>query len=181
MGQYLCCGIATGITAKKVNIEGWKMLTKKQIIDKLNNQLNLDIYDIEEDEKNVYFSIKKDIFEENIIPFIKEQLLKVNSTSIKEDVEEISKLEGKNYSELMNIAKEKSVIPFQYFEGYRVTNNVTYLSDYDFLCYADVISYLFDGKIIIESYGDLFDYLRKSIIQSSDNPIRDAAIVTMIG
>jgi len=157
------------------------VVTKDEIINSLSKKMNLSIYNIEESENYVYLKLKKEILEENIISFIKEQFKKIDSSWAKKYYDEICKLEVKKYDELMEIAKEKSITPFQYSEGSIYSNDVSYLIDGNNYCCADVISYFSEGKVIMECYSCLFEYFRETIIESTDNPIKDAFVITITG
>lgn len=178
MGQYLSCGIATEIIVEK----RWDSTEK--ILEKMKNKIDLNIYDISQDDKYICLSIKEDIFEKYAIPFIEEQLepVKNNLTTEKElrSLKNFEELKGKSYEELIKISNEKSNYFFQRTEGNRVCNDVSYLTDGN-IAYADVINYISDGKIFMECYHDIFDYIRSLMIKSSTNPIRTAAVVTIIG
>lgn len=181
MGRYLACCIATTITVEKVKDRFSNPSTKNEIINMLSEKINLGIYNIKEDEENVYFELKEDVFEKNATSFIKEQLKKIDLKHIKEDYEEICKLEGKKYNELMKVAKKKSIESFQYLNGSIFCNDASYLTNGEYNCYADVIIYLIEGKVIFESYYTMFKYFRKLILESTDNPIKDAVVVTITG
>lgn len=178
MGQYLDCGIATEIIVEK------RRNSTEKILEKIKNKIDLNIYNISQNDELVCLDIKEDVFEKYAIPFIEEQLemVKSNLTTEKElkSLKNLEELKGKSYEELIKISNEKSNYFFQRLEGNRFCNDVSYLTDGD-IAYADVISYISDGKIYMECYHDIFDYIRKLIIKSSKNPIRTAAVVTIIG
>ena len=82
--------------------------------------------------------------------------------------------------EIMEYADIRSCICFQLDRGTIVSNNVNYLIP-GHTAFADIIDYISDGKIIMECWNELFSYLRKAIIKSSNNPIRTAVVVTITG
>lgn len=178
MGQYLACGIATKIIVEK------KWNKTEEVLKKMKRRIDLNIYNISENDKYICLDIKENIFEKYAIPFIEEQLeiIKDNITNerILEDFKNFKELEGKSFEELVKISNEKSNYFFQKLEGNRFCNDVSYLTKGDF-AYADIISYISDGKIFMECYYNMFDYIRKLIVKSSTNPIRTSAIVTIIG
>ena len=47
--------------------------------------------------------------------------------------------------------------------------------------YADIIEYISDGKIIMECWDSMFRYIRNLIVNSSNNPIKIAAVITLVG
>lgn len=176
MGTYLSCGIATRLTVDKNNYR------KEEILEELKGTIDLNIYKIREDENKMYLDIKEEVFEKYAIDFIEEQLefMKDNDEYIIESLNKIQKIKSKKYDELVEIAKEKSIENFQFEQGFWICNDVSYLSK-KVSIYADVVLYIFDGRAIMESYAGIFRYLRKTIIESSTNPIRTAVVITIIG
>ena len=47
--------------------------------------------------------------------------------------------------------------------------------------FCNLIDFIGDGKVLFECYNEIFTYLRNCIINSSSNPIRTAAFITIIG
>lgn len=176
MGRYLSCGIATNLTIKK------NYYNRGEVFEKIKDEINLDIYRITEDENMIYLDIKEKVFEDYAIDFILEQLdsIKEKSKHVYEALEELEQVKGKSYNELIDISKEKSIYTFQFMEGSLWSNDISYLCD-DLEIHADVISYILDGKIIIESYYELFRYFREKIIKTSNSPIKTACVVLTIG
>lgn len=180
MGAYLSCGIAKSIAIDKKQRFCGKY-EKEEILEEIKKEIDLNIYDIKETENAIYLELKPKIFEENAVAFVKEQLEKrnLNKDYVKEDLEKIKKLEGKDYEELIEAAKEKSCRPFQLIEGCILTNDISYISDSKFEIHADIIIYIMDGKAIMECYSDLFYYLRKTIMNESNNPIKSSVVLTL--
>lgn len=173
--MFIDCGIATRIVIEK---EYWKT---EEILESIKNEIDLSIYNVIDEENYIFLEMKKDIFEKNAVDFIKEQLsLIVDKKGSKERIEELRNLENKSYEELMEIANYKKYISFQFVEGCRYSNDISYIAK-KFYAYADVVSYISDGKVFFECYSDIFYYLRKTIIANSKNPIRTAAVITIIG
>ena len=65
MGLALVVGVATKIVVEKENYYEGKC-TNEEILEDLKDELKFDLYDIEEDEQNVIFYIKEDVFVNNI-------------------------------------------------------------------------------------------------------------------
>lgn len=133
--------------------------------------------------------MKKEYIEKYAVPFVEEQLKIVleNMADI-EDYERISKnlkellenSKGKNYKELMQMAEEQQNINFELAEGNLFTNDISYIGD-GLTIFADLITYLNDGKIVMETYYDMFRYFRNTIIKSSDSPIKTSAMISIVG
>ena len=176
MSRWLTCGIATRITVIKDGD------TKENIINELQKELDLNIYNVGEDSKCVYLDMKENMFKEYAIAFVKEQLstLKVEETYLKNELAKLDEIANDSYDEIMEYADICSCICFQLDKGTIVSNNVNYLIP-GHTAFADVIDYISDGKIIMECWNELFSYLRKAIIKGSNNPIRTAVVVTITG
>lgn len=177
MGQYLACGVATCINIRKGRY------TTNQILEDLKLKMNLDIFNIFDDEEVMCLEIKKDIFEENIIDFIKSQIIPVNGRHLKEQLEYLDKFKGKNFDEMIEFSKEENDPVFYYSEGYfNITNIVSYIfTNVDCDATVDMVSYISEGKIIMECWYNMFCYLRDRIVKSTDNPLKDAIFVAIDG
>ena len=182
MGRYLYCGIATKITILKDKGYSKEKYSKEEILEEFGKELDLSIFQVEENEKTVILKIKEEIFENNIVDFITEQLkeLKYRDKYIKEELEKLQEIKGLNFYEIMEFANKKRNYVFQYLEGCIVTNDIRYITE-KFITYADVICYVGNGKIFMEEYHNVFYYIRNLIIKSSKNPIRTAAVITIVG
>lgn len=184
MGKFLCVGIATKVFVKK---DGY---SKEKIINQLKKTLDLKIYDEPiEDEKFLLLGMKTEYIEKYAVPFVEEQLKIVLENMVDiEEYERISKnlkellenSKGKNYEELMQMAEEQQSINFELAEGNLFTNDISYIGD-GLTIFADLITYLNDGKIIMESYYDMFRYFRNTIIKSSNSPIKTSAMISIVG
>lgn len=182
MGRYLDCGIATKITILKDGGYLRGKYSKEEILKEIGKEVDLNIYNVEESEKEIYLNIKETILENNIVEFITEQLkvLEDKNKYIKEALEKLQEIKGLTYSEIMKIANEKSIYVLQFLEGCILANDISYITK-NFIIYADIISYVGNGKILMEQYYSLFYYIRNLIVKSSKNPIRTAAVITIIG
>ena len=183
MGQYLACGLAEKIyiTKKQENFIT-KYYTKENIISLLENKLNLEIYDITEDDCFVYLTLKDDIFNKYALSFIEKEL---NNTVTSEKVNALSSLDQfRNLSkhDFMEELYKKNNRFISFFEGHKYTNNISYIFDDTKLnIFCDLIYFINDGKTFFECYYSLFYYLRKTIIEKSNNPIKDAFVLCLIG
>ena len=66
------------------------------------------------------------------------------------------------------------------FRSSLFTNDISYIGD-GLTIFADLITYLNDGKIVMETYYDMFRYFRNTIIKSSDSPIKTSAMISIVG
>lgn len=177
MGQFLACGVATCISIIK---NGY---STERILEDLKLKMNLDIFNVVDDEKVMCLEIKKDIFENNILDFIREQITPVRGHFLNKELEYLDEFEGKSFEEMIRYSKENNSKAFFYSEGYlKVTNIVSYIFT-NVRCDAsiDMVSYISDGKIIMECWFELFCYLRDRIAKSTNNPLKDAVFVVIDG
>lgn len=180
MGRYLSCGVAYTIYIKNLGDDN----KNEEVLSRIGQNIDLSLYD-RSDEKNdkyIILKMKKDIFEKNIVEFIEEQsnyFDQYSRTKIKQDLE---KIKGKEYKELMEIATKHSLQSFCFFKGNEICNDAFYLdSDMKSLIFCDIIDFYSTGKILIENYAIFFSYLRRCTIETSNNPIKTALVLTIIG
>ena len=64
MGLALVVGVATKIVVEKE--DDYKYCTKEEILRDLKDELNFNLYDVEEDERRVIFYIREDVLVKNI-------------------------------------------------------------------------------------------------------------------
>lgn len=175
MGQYLTVGVATKIFIEKGGEE------KENLRDEFNKNFNLKLYDIYEEENYFILTLKKEMLEKNISKLIGEMKQKARQTG-EEDYNNIEReLNKKKYDEILEIAKEKKLYRFQFFEGSKFTNDVGYILKESRIAFCDIIGIEMDGKVFFECYYDIFYFLRNSIIESLKNELKDAIVVTLIG
>ena len=118
----------------------------------------------------------------NVINFIIEQAEDFFETDKDYTIRQLDTLKGLKYDDLINVSKEKRISSFHFFDGYSyICNDINYIDKQCKDIYCDIISFICDGKVFFESCYDIFTYLRNRIIKSSNNPIRTATVVTMIG
>ena len=178
MGQYIGCGVATELSVRKGKY------SKSEILKEMEKELDLSIYNISENENEIYFNIKDDIFDKNILPFIIEQMedLAKERKSIDEDIKILKEFnsfkefqkeyrnnEEKEYNDLINILLEYE------WDLWKIST----LSN-DFNVSGTALLYLYNGKVIMEEYKSLFYYLRKNIIKGSKNPLKTAFIIDLV-
>ncbi len=118
MGTYLCTGICTKIQISKNDIET-KKLTLKEIIKELHKEIDLELFDEKEDEKTIYWSIKKEYIEHGLIDFLKSQYeIYDKKEDYSEYYREIEK--AKTYGKILELAQKPLGQNFQtsYHPGY---------------------------------------------------------------
>jgi len=177
MGRYLSCGIATQIIIYKRYHE-----ENDKILERIGKNFDLNIYDRTDCENGIILKLKEDMIEQHAIDFAIEQTEKFSERNKKEAKQRLETLRGLRFKDMLEKAKENHVYEFYFYEGNRVCNDISYL-DPDGNCkvICDIVDIISNGKVLLECYEDLFTYFRNCIIQSSKNPIRTAAVVTIVG
>lgn len=179
MGQYINIGLATTIYVTKENLWG-EDHTIKEVSETLSENLNLDLYTVEETKKSIIFSIKEDVFADNIIDFLKTEY---KYLGCEEDAEEIfNAINEIPKKELLKKIEDRDILfeNFQFTERGYDSNDISYLSK-DLQIYADIVSYELEGKVFLECYSELFKYLKKRITESMTNPLKDALVISIFG
>ena len=178
MGRYIACGIATEMVIEKE----WKNDDNNEILKDLGKKVDLNLYEITEEEARIILTMKKEIFEKNAVDCILEQLKYCRQRQREEDEEKIKQLKDLKYDELMKIAEKKSICSFQLNKGNYYSSDISYLLENSRAnIFCDMVFYVLDGKIILECWYDVFTYLRKCIINSSTSTIKTSLVVDIVG
>lgn len=173
--MYLNCGVATCISIKK------DRYSTEEILEDLKLNMNLDIFDIQDEEKYLYLNIKEDIFEDNIIDFIKSQITIAGNTDLERDFEFLEGFEGKTLDEMIEYSKNYNRMPFYHSRGYfSISNDISYIfTNIQCNATADMVIYISEGKIIMECWFSIFKYLREKLVNATDNVLKDALFLTI--
>ena len=167
MGQFLAIGLRIKATIYKDEME--KHLNGKTIDDVLGQieaKFGLsDIYDRNEKDDCYVYSLKKDILDKEYVPFIERFYALRYSEGNKHDsgvaIEELKKLA--DTSARLAVLEDRSFQTYQEGDGvdYFDTNEygTSYIRIYNYNAILSI-----DGKIIMECYGELFDFFRRCIV-----------------
>ena len=178
MEKYLCFGIATKIIIK--NSLKCKDEKLEEKLKRLECNLDLNLYDIHYTDNSIILEIKKDIFEKNAIKFIIEQWTNIEYKDRLYIIDQYLILADSKYGRLIEIATDRIIPSLRFFKSENVFNDISYidtLRESDILC--DLFCYLVDSKISIQNEECALNYLRKCIIESSRNPIKKAAVISI--
>ena len=184
MGQYIIIGTATGIYVRKES--RYSTYNIEQIKEILSKKLNLSLYDITEDEKYIYLLIKSKILSENIIDLLQNEykILGIDINNEKNN-KLFEKIKNTPYNQILNEIQSGhlNTYNFQFLKAtYHTSNDISYIdNDSDLEIYADIIAFYLSEKVILESYYDLFDYLRNKIVKATDNTLKDDIFITLFG
>lgn len=178
MREYLSCGFAKRIVIRSRKEDE----SKEKILERIGQNIKLNIYDIINDDDYIILNIKKAIFEKNIYELVKEQINKQSMCEYEKLYMEyeVKKIKDKNYEDLIALAKNHEIGIFYFKRGGEFQNDISYL-DPEEKCeiYCDLIELFQTGETFFECYNEIFRYFRKCIINSSDNEIKSAMVITM--
>ena len=178
MKNYLCFGIATKLIIKN------KLEFQEEPLDEtlsdLKFKLDLELYDIKYLKNSIVLEIKKDIFEKYAIDFIKEQWLNIDYKERFYIIQNFDTLKNLKYEKIMSEVKYGFVRSCHFLSSDKIFNDISYvdiLGKSNISC--DLFSYLIDGPLLLKNEECTLNYLRNSIIESSENPIRKGAFISI--
>ena len=170
MREYLTCGIAKRIVIRSED----EQEDKETILERIGQNIDLNLYNRIDDEEYIILNIKKDIFEKNVHELIDEQTKRFYMN----EYEKI--FIGYQLKDLKNMKYEEILKYFNIKRGDSVTNNISYLdSTGKCVIYCDLLEFFGTGDTFFECYNDIFTYFRNCIINSSKNAIRTSMVITM--
>lgn len=180
IGQCIAIGVGTTITLEKSRRfgEDYTIETAKSEVEKI---LNLDLYNITEDDTYVYFKIKEEIFKNNLYNLLENEYQELYPG---EQIENLSEVKNKTPEELIQDLDDGTITSydFHFCEAGYCSNDISFLipnSKADL--YIDMIAFYLTDKVLMESYATFFKYVRSKIISSTDNPLKDDVFVTIYG
>ena len=173
MGRYLASGIATKIVIRR------DQFSKEEILNQIMENVDLKLYDVYDSDPNwLFLEIKKEVFENNIIELLKEEINYCGKHDIAFIKKAIDDLQNQKKDMLLEYIKTDSEVLY-YSDGCLVSNNLGYISD-KLRAFCDIIPIVSDGKIDMECYNEIFLYLRRHIVKSLENELKGAMQVSII-
>lgn len=175
MGTYLVNGIVKNIYVRK----GSKAPAKESFETFFKQEINLDYYNYSEDPKSYSWTIKGEMFNSNFLEFLEEQfqLYYNEKESAKNVIEELKKT--KSAQEIIELSDSRSLPNFQSVDAsgyFRLKNTEGAYSGVS--ANYSLMGYFLDGKILMESYGHVFNYFETLIrLQRNKYPIVDCVKV----
>lgn len=165
MGQYLTIGIATTISISKDRAKRQASATPEKIREALESCYNKSgLYTVEENEYSVYLSLRPEVAEPELLDLLQD-FYAMRYTRKAEGIENLLdelRSHGK-WEEWMEIANDKRYEYFQKDEY--VVTSTPYKGGWSNSLTTNVeqIILSIDGKIIMECWGDLFDFFTRLI------------------
>ena len=166
MGRSLSCGIATKITIlKRYNEEN------DMIIERIGKNIDLNIYERIDYDDEIVLQIKKDILEKYIVDFIVEQSKYCKDGIEKDTLDKLEKLKGLPFEKMKEVAREKYIYEFQFLEGSRVCNDISYLDPHGHNdIYCDIIDFIYldDYMIDTKEFLNVLDSFKNNTVTDSE-------------
>ncbi len=183
MGQYINVGVATDIYITK----GYKEeLTVDQIKNIISKEMNIDIYNFEDEGNLFHLTLKPELFSKNILKLLEDEYKFIGYEKDKKEVNDVlEQIKNIPEDEILGELKEKNIDSWccQFLEGYYMSD-IGYILEHSYRiyglhAYADMVVYFYSGKVILEEYYYFLKYTRNKIIASMDNPLKDAIFVSI--
>ena len=166
MGQFLAIGLITKQIIPKDQLEKGK-ISNEELISKMQKELHFNpvIFDFTENEKNIVFKLKKELFESELIPFLEKfyPLIYINNNLYLETLKELKNSKSENW---LSLAEDKSCEEFQ-IDNYGIEDNLCFDKAFKprVSVYYESILLSMEGKIMMESYGRQFNFLKLCMIE----------------
>ncbi|MGL5151859.1 MAG: hypothetical protein ACRC7N_14930 [Clostridium sp.] len=165
MGQYISFTLTHNIKVSKENLQRYN-ISKEEILKSLDKEFDTTLYDLIEFEEYFELRAKEELFNKNTLKgFLKEQFELFNCT---ED-ELFDKLDSlDSYEDIVNFAEDK---PFCNFQEQTGVYGVRCGGWNSFRVHTMGIIFFLEGKAYLECYDEMFNYIRRLIVKSSDYEI----------
>ena len=180
MGQYLAIGLTHEIIISRKELNQ-KKISKEELRQEIEKSLLFDmtLYDETETEKDLVFTIKNQVYEDELIPF-----LKVLYPMVYEDEADgkyndlIKQLYSTPSTEWVDLAKSNRKIAFRYdnfAESYYISFSKPFLPS---IClkFNCLMLYYGNGKIVTEGIYDFLHFFKRCIHET----FKDHSIVKSI-
>ena len=177
MGQFIRLRLTNELYVLKKDRWGCAY-DSDRITDMLNSWFNMQLYDAEELEDSVLFTLKKDVFQEHFLSFLMEQTQIMHDFDAEEIKEEVEALKSRSLPDYMKWIKENRM-PSCLWYGKCTIVSPLYCSEKLYMS-ADGVDYLVEGKAVMECYDSLFTYIHNMIRKTSANPLKDTVAVRFL-
>ncbi len=164
MGQYLAIGLTTKISVKKSELDNAK-LDAVQLQELMQQQLHYvpDLYTVIEDDKWCCFLLNEDIFYTQLPPFLKTlyPLLYSEPTYYDGILRQLIALPPSKWIEWA-MGKPKEAFQHDHY-GMRDTLKISHV---DIHIYYESLLLSMEGKIVMETFGRQFNFLKYSMTEA---------------
>lgn len=178
MGEYIQAGICNRINVSKREMEQ-NRVNFEELKEGLAKEVALDLYEVEEFESAYIFSLRDDILENgDLVKFLSEQYELLNVA--KDRAEKIiDSLEGLHKAdEIIELADQKR---FENFQSIGVYDNIyCTMRERRVMVEYEMMIFMLEGKIMMESYRRFLRYIENLIVKSSSYQL-SGAVKVLIG
>lgn len=165
MGCFLAIGLRLTAAIRKKDIDHRQDgVSLEDALDRVANECHLgDIYDRTEEDDYIVYTVKKEILDEELMPFLK----KFYSLRYPEGAQADSSHVLEDLEKLPDTASRLAVLEKKSYQSYQEGDEFVYYSinglwdDVRLSCRNAILSV--DGKIIMECYDDVFRFFRRCI------------------
>ncbi|THF77821.1 hypothetical protein [Cohnella fermenti] len=169
MGQYLQLGICYQMLIQKREIAGGPI---EQVNREVGKFVDLNLFNVEETDEHISFSIKEKLIEEQLYKFLEEQFALYEGGYQEEFstvLSEISKRQS--FDRIVELAKEKRHYFFQQSDVYDYIKITPWRP---VRMKTSLLAILIEGKLAMESYNSYLRYMEKLVRSSSKQTIAGA-------
>lgn len=165
MGCFLAIGLRLTAAIRKKDIDHRQDgVTLEDVLDRVANECHLgSIYDMKEEDGYFVYTVKKEILDEELMPFLKKFYSlrylddQADSSYVLEDLEKLPDMTSR-----LAILENKSYQTYQEGDEFCYYRIKGLWDDVRLSCHNAILS--IDGKIIMECYNDVFKFFRRCII-----------------
>ncbi|WP_160691688.1 hypothetical protein [Clostridium sp. C2-6-12] len=177
MGQYIQAGICHRIKVSKIEMEQ-NRVNFEELKEGFAKEVLLELYDVEEFESAYIFSLRNDVLENgDLVKFLVEQYELLNISKDRTD-KIIDSLKGLNKADdIIELAEKKR---FENFQCISVYDNIyCTMRERRVMVEYEMMIFMLEGKIMMESYRRFLRYLENLIVKSSSYGLAGAVKVVI--
>lgn len=185
MGQFLAIGMRLRTYIRKEEVNPlFKKLPEEKVFQLIESNYHLaGIYERKEEDDYYVYHLKKELLDKELVPFIE----KFYSLRYEGDHKMDSPAVLSTLKELPDTSSRLAILHDRRFQTYQEGEDVDYFYPKEvwtdgIKCVSDNAILSLDGKIIMECYGDLFEFFRRCIVaQLSDFRLCESLTVWIEG
>ena len=168
MGQFLAIGLVVKQVVYKEDFNN-EIILVEDLVSQLQQKLyfNPDIYDVLESDKAFVFTLKKAVFESQLLPFLEKMYPLVYPDSKQSSYPiTLNELKNTTADNWMSMAGRKSCEEFQ-IDSYGLPDYLRLGNDFSprIGVYYESILFSMEGKISMESYSRQFKFFKLGIME----------------
>lgn len=178
MGQYIQAGICNRIKVSKREMEE-NRVDFEDFKEGLAKEVQIDLYEIEEVEGGYVFLLRNDVLENgDLVKFLSEQyeLLNIPKDRAEKIIDSLKVVSRAD--DIIELAEQKKYENFQYSSIY--DNVYCTMWEHRVMVEYEMMIFMLEGKIMMESYRRFIRYLENLIVKSGSYEL-SGAVKVLIG